>query len=27
LTFSHYEFVPQNLAEGVVAKEKGMVKA
>jgi elongation factor G len=24
LTFSHYEFVPQNLAEGIVAKAKGV---
>ncbi len=27
LTFAHYEFVPNNIAEGVVAKEKGTVKA
>ncbi|QJW87924.1 elongation factor G [Spirosoma taeanense] len=27
LTFSHYEFVPQNIADTVVAKEKGTVKA
>lgn len=24
LTFSHYEFVPQNLADGIVAKAKGV---
>jgi elongation factor G len=24
LTFSHYEFVPQNLAEGIVSKAKGV---
>ena len=24
LTFSHYEFVPQNLAEGIVAKANGV---
>jgi elongation factor G len=24
LTFSHYEFVPQNLAEEVVKKAKGL---
>jgi elongation factor G len=23
LTFSHYEQVPQNLAEGIIAKVKG----
>ncbi|MDB5239391.1 MAG: fusA [Spirosoma sp.] len=27
LTFAHYEFVPNNIAEAVVAKEKGTVKA
>ena len=27
LTFAHYEVVPNNIAEGVVAKEKGTVKA
>jgi len=27
LTFAHYEVVPQNISEGVVAKEKGTVKA
>jgi elongation factor G len=26
LTFAHYEFVPQNLAETVIAKVKGLVK-
>jgi elongation factor G len=24
LTFAHYEFVPQNLAEGIIAKAKGV---
>jgi elongation factor G len=23
LTFSHYDFVPNNIAEGVIKKEKG----
>ncbi|AQG81779.1 elongation factor G [Spirosoma montaniterrae] len=27
LTFSHYEIVPQNIADTVVAKEKGTIKA
>jgi elongation factor G len=27
LTFAHYEVVPQNISDGVVAKEKGTVKA
>lgn len=27
LTFSHYEILPTNLAEGVVAKAKGTVNA
>ena len=27
LTFSHYEPVPNNLAEGIIAKAKGAVKA
>lgn len=27
LTFSHYEVVPQNISDAVVAKEKGTVKA
>ncbi len=26
LTFAHYEFIPQNLAETVIAKAKGLVK-
>jgi elongation factor G len=27
ITFSHYEIIPQNLAEAVVAKAKGAVNA
>jgi elongation factor G len=27
LTFSHYEVVPQNISDNVVAKEKGTAKA
>ncbi|MGG7662468.1 elongation factor G [Dyadobacter sp. BHUBP1] len=27
LTFSHYEIVPQNIADGVIEKAKGLVKA
>lgn len=27
LTFSHYEFVPSNLADGIVAKAKGLAMA